>query len=116
MSKWEIVEITLKKNFYIDDWQFFSKEAFAIIVQLFNTLRPRLDGRHFPENIFKSIFFNENAYIWIKISLNSVTKGQINNILALLQKMAWHRPGNKQLSEPVLVSLLTLMCHLASMS
>ena len=26
-----------------------------------NTLRPRQDGRHFPDNIFKCIFLNENV-------------------------------------------------------
>ena len=28
-----------------------------------NTLRPRQDGRHFPDDIFKCIFLNENARI-----------------------------------------------------
>ena len=32
-----------------------------------NTLRPREDGRHFPDDIFKCIFLNENVYISIKI-------------------------------------------------
>ena len=27
----------------------------------FNTLRPRQDGRHFPDDIFKCIFLNENV-------------------------------------------------------
>ena len=26
-----------------------------------NTLRPRQDGRHFPNDIFKCIFFNQNV-------------------------------------------------------
>ena len=26
-----------------------------------NTLRPRQDGSHFPDHIFKCIFFNENV-------------------------------------------------------
>ena len=28
---------------------------------VFNTLRPRQDGRHFPDDIFKCIFLNENV-------------------------------------------------------
>ena len=36
---------------------------------LFNTLRLRQDGRHFPNDIFKCIFLNENVWISIKISL-----------------------------------------------
>ena len=27
----------------------------------FNTLRPRQDGRHFPDDVFKCIFLNENV-------------------------------------------------------
>ena len=34
-----------------------------------NTMRPRQNGRHFPDYIFKWIFCNENAWISIKISL-----------------------------------------------
>ena len=46
----------------------------------------------------------------IKTSLKFVSKGSINNITALVQKMAWHRPGNKPLSEPMMVNLLTHTC------
>ena len=45
---------------------------------------PRQDGRHFPDNIFKCIFLNENMLISIKISLKFVPKGPINNIAALV--------------------------------
>ena len=41
------------------------------------------------------IFLNENVAIAIKISLKLVPKGPINNILALVQLMAWRRPGDK---------------------
>ena len=74
---------------------------------LVNTLRQRQDGRHFPEDIFKCIFLNENVQISIKISLKFVPKGPINNIPALVQIMAWRRPGAEPLSEPMMVSLLT---------
>ena len=76
----------------------------------FNTLRPRQNGRHFADDIFKRIFFNENVWISIKISLKFDPKGPINKILALFQIMAWRRPGDKQLSEAMLVSLLTHKC------
>ena len=75
-----------------------------------NTLRPRQNGRHFPEDIFKCIFLNENAWISIKISLKFVPKGPINKIPALVQIMAWRRSGDKPLSEPIMVSLLTHIC------
>ena len=34
-------------------------------------------------------------------------KGPISNIPVLIQMMAWRRPGDKPLSEPMMVSLLT---------
>ena len=74
----------------------------------FNTLRLRQNGRHFPDNIFKCIFFSENVWISLKISLRFVPNGPINNIPALVQIMAWRRPGDKPLSEPMVVGLLSL--------
>ena len=75
-----------------------------------STLWPRQNGRHFPDAIFKCIFLNENVWISLKISLKFVPKGPINNIPALVQIMAWHRPGDKPLSEPMMYSLLTHIC------
>ena len=75
-----------------------------------NTLRPGQNGRHFADNIFKCIFLNENVWIPIKISLKFVPKGQINKIPALVQIMAWRRPGGKPLSEPMMVSFLMHIC------
>ena len=75
-----------------------------------NTLRPRQNGRHFADDIFKRIFFNENVWSSIKISLKFVPKGPINKIPASFQIMAWHCPGDKPLSEAMLVSLLTHKC------
>ena len=81
-----------------------------------NTLRPRQDWRHFADDIFKCIFLNENVWIPIKISLKFVPKGPINNIPAVVQIMTWRRPGDKPLSEPMMVKLPTHICHSASMS
>ena len=75
-----------------------------------NTLRPRQNGRHFPDDIFKWIFLNENVWIPIKISLKFVPEGSINDIPELVQIMAWRRPGNKPLSESMMVSLLMHIC------
>ena len=74
------------------------------------TLRPRQNGRHFADDIFKCIFLNENVWIPIKISLKFVRNGPINNIPASVQIMAWRRPGDKPLSEPMMVSLMTHIC------
>ena len=76
----------------------------------FNTLKPRQDGQHFANDIFKSNFLTKDMWIAIDISLNFLPKGQNNNIQALVQIMAWRRPGDKPLSEPVMVSLLTHIC------
>ena len=75
--------------------------------QTFHTLRPRQNGRHFADDIFTWIFVNENIWILIKISLKFVPKGIINYIASLVQIMAWRRPGDKPLSEPLMVNLLT---------
>ena len=75
-----------------------------------NTLRPRQNGRHFADNTFKRIFLKKNVRISIKISLKFVPKSPIGNIPALFQLMAWHRPGDKPLSEAMMVSLLTHIC------
>ena len=81
----------------------------VLYCQGFNTLRPRQNGRYFV-NIFRCIFFKENIWILIKISLNCVPKGSIHSIPALVQILAWRGPGDKPLSEPMMVSLLTHIC------
>ena len=68
----------------------------------FDTLRPRQNGRHAVDDIFKCIFLNENIWILTKISLNYVPYGLMDNMAALVQIMAWRRPGDKPLSEPML--------------
>ena len=73
------------------------------------TLRPRRNG-HFADDILKRIFFNENVWISISISLKFVPKGPINNIPALVQIMAWCRSGDKPFSEPMMDSLFTHIC------
>ena len=76
----------------------------------FIPLRPRRDRRHFADAIFKCIFLNANEWISLKISLKFVPKVRINNIPSLVQIMAWRRPGDKPLSEPMVVSLPTHIC------
>ena len=78
----------------------------TLLKDLFNTLRPRQNGLHFADDIFKRVFFNENVWISIKILLKFVPQGPINIIPAMFPIMAWRRPGNKPLSEAMLVSLL----------
>ena len=78
--------------------------------QHLNTLRLRQNGRHFADDTFKCIFLNENARISLKKSFKFVPKLLINNIPALVQIMAWRRSGDKPLSEPMMVNLMTHIC------
>ena len=63
-----------------------------------STIRPRQNGRHFADDIFKRIFLNGNVWISINIPLKFVPAGHINNIPALVQ------------TEPMTVSLLKHIC------
>ena len=98
-------------SFYIGNRSEFLTEVYVTLnTWVLNTLRPRQNGRHFAEDTFKRIFFNENVWISIKISLTYVPKGPIYNIPALVQIMAWRRPGDKPLFEPMMDSLPTHIC------
>ena len=44
------------------------------------TLRPRQNGRHFADDVFKCIFLKENVWLSPKILLKFVPDGPINNI------------------------------------
>ena len=60
------------------------------------------------QTTFSNTFFlNENVQIPITILLKFVLNCQIKNIPAMVQIMTWRRLGNKPLSEPVMISLLT---------
>ena len=100
LLRWYMVSL----NFH----QWFRLWLAACSAPSLNTLRPRQDGRHFPDNIFKCIFLNENGRVSIKFSLKFAPKVPITNIPALVQIMAWRRPGDKPLSEPMTVSLLII--------
>ena len=66
---------------------------------------PPFSRRHFQMH-----FLNENVWILLKISLKFVPKVWINNIPALVQIMAWRRPGDKPLSESMMGNSLTHIC------
>ena len=93
-------------NYIPDVWY----NVWLPIHALFSSLRPRPNRRHVADDTFKRIFVNENVKFLIEISLKFVPKGPINNIPALVQIMAWCRPGDKPLSEPMMISLPTHIC------
>ena len=72
-------------------------------------------GRDKMDALFQTTF--SNGFSWmkmyefrLKISLKFVPKGLINNIPSLVHIMAWRRPGDKPLSEPMVVCLPTHIC------
>ena len=72
--------------------------------------RPRgreKNRRHFADDIFWCIFFNENVWISILISLKCILKEPISNTPALVEIMARRRSGDKPLFEPMMVTLPT---------
>ena len=99
----------ISMNWMISNWFQYWLVACLVPGQYFNILRPRQKGWHFPD-IFKWIFLNENIWISLNISLKFVPKDPINNITVLVQITTWCWPGDKPLSEPMMVSLLTHIC------
>ena len=97
-------------------------DALGITMAHSRHIEAETNCRHFTDDILKCIFVNENVWISITISLNVVPGGPINNSPPLVQIMAWRRPGDKPLSEPMMVGLPThiyiyiYMHHTASMS
>ena len=75
-----------------------------------NTWRLSQNCSHFAADYFKYIFFNENVWIPIQIALKFVSMRSISNIPAWVQIMAWRRPGDKPLSETIMVRLPTHLC------
>ena len=63
------------------------------------------------DDIFKSIFLNENDRIPILISLKFVPRSPIDNKATLVQVMAWRWTGAKPLSEPMMTQLTDVMWH-----
>ena len=66
-----------------------------------DTLRPRQNGCHFTDDIFKCIFLNENYSALIRISRKVAPKGPVNDVPALVKITACRRAGDKPLSEPI---------------
>ena len=56
------------------------------------------------------MFTNKNVWSSTRISLNIAPRVPIKNKLVLVQIMVWRRPGDRPLSEPMMVSLLAHIC------
>ena len=66
------------------------------------------------DNIFHITFANISSMkmfeCQLKFSLKDVPNGSTNNIPALVSIKTWCRPGNKPLSEPIMVRLPPYIC------
>ena len=81
-----------------------------IICLLFDTLKPRQNGRQFVNFIFKFIYMCENYCISIQILLKLIPRGPIYNKRALVQIITCHWTGHKPSSESMII--LDAMCWL----
>ena len=52
------------------------------------TLRPKQNCRHFASHILKRIFVNENGWISMKMSVNIIPNGPVDNTSASVQVKA----------------------------
>ena len=70
-----------------------------------NTLRWRQNGCYFQVHFLEWKCMNS-----INVSLKFISKCPINNIPVLVHIMAWHRPSNKPISEPMMIILMPHAC------
>ena len=107
ITKWNywIMGKTLKKTCL-----FLSSTRCMLMIYHHLHIEAKIKWPPFSTRLIQMHFLNENVWIMINISLMFVPKDPINNIPALFQVMAWCRSGDKPLSEPLMVSLLTHIC------
>ena len=90
----------------------YNEEAFVWVIIIviivnsrwlkFNTLWPEQYGCHLTDDNFKYISLREKSCISIEISLKlNVSKGPIDDMIALVHVMTWHQTGDKPLPEPI---------------
>ena len=72
---------------------------------------PPFRGRRFQMHFLDQ---KKNVWISLMISLKFVPNVPIKNCPALVQIMAWRRSGDKPLSEPIVVRILTHICDTRS--
>ena len=80
----------------------------VVFTEEFNTLRPRPNWHHFADDTLKFSWLRMLEFLFEFHC--SLFLSPINNIPALVQIMAWCRPGDRPLSEPMMVSLLMHTC------
>ena len=73
---------------------------------MINTLSPRRNGHNFPDDIFKGICLHENDELRLRFHWRLFLSFQSSIFATLVQTIAWRWPGDKPLSEAMVVSLL----------
>ena len=68
----------------IQDYNFLGGCSYYTVSVYVKNNEVRQNSHHFAADISKGIFFNENVWILIKVSLQFVPKGLINNNPALV--------------------------------
>ena len=90
MPRWVLIYenhfLVCKASSFAPRYQFiiFFSEDGSYFVPVINSSPPVQNDRHFADDTFRCTFVNEKFYILIKISLNFVPKGPIDNNLALV--------------------------------
>ena len=82
----------------------------SLLVNIQRHIDARTKFTPFRRRYFQMHSLQWNVGILIKFSMKFVPKGPINNIPALVQIMAWRRPGDKPLSEPLMARLAAHIC------
>ena len=74
-------------------------------------------GHCSASDIFKCNLYNENVWIFIKISLKFVPRFALDNSSALVKVKAWRQADDKPIYEPMMAWFIDAdMRHLAFMS
>ena len=101
----------LKTRQVTDEWHSPVRENTKIsTTNSYKHIEAKTKWQPFCRRHLKCFFLNEKVWISIKSSLKFVHKGPINSIPSLVQTMAWRRPGDKPLSEPMTARLPTHIC------
>ena len=102
-NRWPISNVSSKKR-----WGKYSpRNIHKVLLCFILTHLPWTNARLFTDDILRCIFVNEKFCISVKFLLKFAPKAPIDNNRVLVQIMAWCRPGDKTLSDPMTVSLLT---------
>ena len=103
---WFILQFTYSYYSGLLHWLFWLSLDTEVVTSQWQWNKPGLlthwNGRHFPDGISKWISLNENGSIFIKSSPKFVPKDPISIIPAMVQIIAWRRPGDKLFSEPMM--------------